>query len=111
MAPQRVHIASRRIIVNCFILLFTVHRIHSTDDEGYICTHLSPLAVDSIELAQGYRFDREAQDIYTSRDLLEFVPRRQWPEIQLPAPQAVAQPDVPIPFLFGAFLQSLHRAM
>ena len=48
-------------------------------------------------MARGYRFDREAQDIYTSRDLLEFVPRRQWPEIQLPAPQVVAQPDVPMP--------------
>ena len=110
MAPQRVHIASRRIIVNCLILLFTVHRIHSTDDEGYICTHLNPLAVDSIEMAQGYRFDREVQDIYTSRDLLEFVPRRQWPEIQLPAPQVVAQPDVPMPGNFPDLLQGLQAS-
>ena len=53
--------------------------------------------MDSIEQAWGYRFDREAQDIYLSRDLLEFVPRHQWPEVQLPVPQAVPQPEAPTP--------------
>ena len=74
---------------------FAVHRIHSTDEEGYICTHLSPLAVDSIEKARGYSFEREDQQIYLSKDLLEFTPRRQWPEIQLPVPQVIPQAEAP----------------
>ena len=93
--------------------MFAVHHIHSTDEEGYIYTHLSPLAVDSIEQAQGYRFDREDQSIYLSGDLLEFVPRRQWPEVQLPVPQAVPQPEAPTPSVNEELLkgfQSTHDA-
>ena len=53
--------------------------------------------MDSIEMVQGYRFDREMQEIYLSRDLLEFIPRRQWPDIQLSIPQAVPPPQPPEP--------------
>ena len=87
-----------------------MHSIHSTDDEGYIYTHLSPLAVDSIEKAQGYRFDREDQQIYLSRDLLEFTPRRQWPEVQLPVPEVVPQPEAPSPSANQELLKRLQSS-
>ena len=64
--------------------------------------------MDSIEQAQGYRFDREVQDIYLSRDLLEFVPRHQWPEVQLPVPQAVPQPEAPTPSVNEELLKGLQ---
>ena len=65
--------------------------------------HLCPLAVDSIEQAHGYRFDREDQSIYLSRDLLEFVPRRQWPE-------AVPQPVAPAPSANEELLKGLQTS-
>ena len=65
----------------CFCSSISVHRVHTTNDDSYVYTHLRPLAVDSIKQAQGYRFDRENQEIYISR---EFIPRCQWPGIQLP---------------------------
>ena len=83
------------LMVKVFIFCITVHHVHSTDEDGYIYTHLSPLAVDSIEQAPGYRFDREMQEIYLSRDLLKFVPRHQWPDIELPVPQVVPPPQPP----------------
>ena len=91
--PRWSQLASQCIIGR--FISFTVHRIHSTDEEGYLCTHLSPLAVDSIEKARGYSFEREDQQIYLSKDLLEFTPRWQWPEIQLPVPQVIPQAEAP----------------
>ena len=70
-------------------MVLSVQCTQSTDDEGYICHHLCPLAVDSIQKAAGYSFEREDQAIYLSKDLLNFIPRHQWPEVQLPIPQAV----------------------
>ena len=70
-------------------MALSVWHTQSTDDEGYICHHLCPLAVDSIQKAAGYSFEREDQSIYLSKDLLDFIPRCQWPEVQLPIPQAV----------------------
>ena len=87
-----------------------MHRIHSTDDEGYIYTHLSPLAVNYIEKARGYRFDREDQRIYLSRDLLEFTPRHQWPEVQLPVPEVVPQPKAPAPSANQELLKGLQSS-
>ena len=46
-------------------------------------------SVDSIQKATGYSFEMEKQAIYLSKDLLDFIPRNQWPEVQLPIPQAV----------------------
>ena len=92
-------------MVKVFIFCITVHRVHSTDEDGYIYTHLIPLAVDSIEQAHGNRFDRE---IYLSRDLLEFVPRHQWPDIQLPVPQVVPQPQPPVPSVNEEVLKGLQ---
>ena len=66
----------------------------------------------SIEQAHGFRFDREMQEIYLSRDLLEFVPRHQWPDIQLPVPQAVPPPQPPAPSVNEVLkgLQTTHDA-
>ena len=51
------------------------------------------LSVNSITQVTGYEFKREDQSIYLSKDLCEFVPRRQWPEITLPVPtEAPPQP-------------------
>ena len=50
----------------------------------------------------------EAQDIYLFRDLLEFVPRHQWPECQLPVPQAVPQPEAPTPSVNEELLKGLQ---
>ena len=83
---------------------------HSFNWQLRVLYHLSPLAVDSIEQAQGYRFDREIQSIYLSRDLLEFTPRHQWPEIQLPVPQAVPQPEAPAPSVNQELLQGLQSS-
>ena len=96
------------LMVTVFIFCITVHRVHSTDKDGYIYTHLSPLAMDSIEQAHGYRFDREMQEIYLSRDLLEFVPRCQWPDIRLPVPQVVPPPQPPAPSVNEEVLKGLQ---
>ena len=84
-----------------------MQRVHTTHEDGYIYTHLSPLAADSIKQAQGKRFDRENQEIYLSRDLLEFIPRCQWPEIQLPIPQA-GPPPPPQPSVNEELMRGLQ---
>ena len=94
--------------IKVFIFCITVHRVHSTDEDGYIYTHLSPLAVDSIEQAHGYRFDREVQEIYLSRDLFKFVPRHQWSDIQLPVPQVVPPLQPPAPNVNEEVLKGLQ---
>ena len=50
------------------------------------------------------------QEIYLSRDFLEFIPRHQWPDVQLPVPQPPQppQPSVNEEVLNG--LQSTHDA-
>ena len=53
-------------MVKYFHSSISVHRVHTNDGDGYVYNHLKPLAVDSIEQAQGYRFDRENQEIYLS---------------------------------------------
>ena len=54
-----------------------------------------PLEVNSISLAAGYEFKHENQSIYLSKDLSEFTPRRQWPNITLPVPASI--PPQPAP--------------
>ena len=57
-----------------------------------------PLSINSITLATGYEFKWENQAIYLSKDLCEFMPRRQWPGITLPIPAAAPpQPTLPGP--------------
>ena len=64
------------------------------------------LSVNFITQVTGYKFKREDQPIYLSKDLCEFVPRRQWPEITLPVPTEA--PPQPAPL--GPYTQ-LIRAM
>ena len=106
MAPQRLQLAPRWLKF-LFIFCITVHLVHLTDEDGYIYTHLSSLVVDPIEQAHGYRFDREMQEIYLCRDLLEFVPRHQWPDIQLPVLQVVPPPQPPAPNVNEEVLKGL----
>ena len=56
---------------------------------------LMPLSVNSITQVTGYKFKREDQSIYLSKDLCELVPRRQWPEITLPV--LTEAPPQPMP--------------
>ena len=56
---------------------------------------LMPLSVNSITRATGYKFKNENQAIYLNKDLCEFTPRRQWPEITLPVPTEA--PPLPTP--------------
>ena len=64
-------------------------RVTDTDREGHVYSSLMPLEVNSIALSTGYEFKCEDQSIYLSKDLCEFVPQRQWPDIVLPVPAEV----------------------
>ena len=44
----------------------------------------------------GYEFKWEDQSIYLSKDLCEFIPRRQWPEITLPVPTEAPPQPAPV---------------
>ena len=82
----------------------------STDDEGYIYHHLRPLAVDSIQKSAGYSFERKHQAIYLSKDFLDFIPRCQWPQVQLPIPKATppAPPQTGTSMVLVRGLQGTH---
>ena len=67
-----------------------------TGNDNYVYSSLMLLEVNSISLATGYEFKQEDQAIYFSKDLCEFTPRRQWPEITLPAPAAVPPQPAPL---------------
>ena len=66
------------------ILFFPVARVTEAGSDGQIYSSLIPLEVNSISLATGYEFKHENQSIYLSKDMCEFTPRRQWPNITLP---------------------------
>ena len=66
-----------------------------TNREGHIYSSLIPLEVNLIALATGYEFKWEDQSVYLSKDLCEFVPRREWPDIILPVPAEA--PPQPVP--------------
>ena len=55
-----------------------------------------PLEVNFISLATGYKFKHENQSIYLSKDLCEFTPRRQWPNIPLPVPVSIPPQPAPV---------------
>ena len=75
-------------------LYISVLGVSESDTENFLYSiRLMPLSINSITQATGYKFKREDQSIYLSKDLCEFVPRRQWPEITLPVPtEAPPQP-------------------
>ena len=65
---------------------FLVPCVTEADSDGQVYSSLMPLEVNSISLAIGYEFKHENQSIYLSKDLCEYIPRRQWPNITLPVP-------------------------
>ena len=62
-------------------ITFSVPCINEAGNDGQIYSSLMPLEVNSISLATGYEFKHENQSIYLSKDLCEFTPKRQWPNI------------------------------
>ena len=55
-----------------------------------------PREANSISLATGYEFKYENQSIHLSKDLCEFTPRRQWPNITLPVPASIPPQPAPV---------------
>ena len=79
-----------------FILLFLVPRVTEAGSDGQIYSSLMLLEVNSISLATRYQFKHENQSIYLSKDLCEFTPRRQWPNITLPVPASTPPQPAPV---------------
>ena len=67
-----------------------------TGSDNYIYSSLMLLKVNSISHATDYKFKQEDQAIYFSKDLCEFTPKRQWPEITFPVPAAVPAQPAPL---------------
>ena len=75
---------------------FLVPHVTEASSDGQIYSSLMPLEVNSISLATGYEFKHENQSIYLSKDLCEFIPRRQWPNITLPVPASAPPQPAPV---------------
>ena len=75
---------------------FPVSHVTEAGSDGQVYSSLMPLEVNSISLATGYEFKHENQSIYLSKDLCEFTPRRQWPNITLPVPASVSSQPAPV---------------
>ena len=71
------------------ILLFLVPHVTEANSDGQVYSSLMPLEVNSISLATGYEFKHKNQSIYLNKDLCEYIPRRQWPNITLPVPASM----------------------
>ena len=74
------------------ILLFLVPRVTEAGSDGQIYSSLMPLEVNFILLATGCEFKHEN----LSKDLCEFTPRRQWPNITLPVPASAPPQPAPV---------------
>ena len=86
---------------------FLVPRVTEAGSDGQVYSSLMPLEVNSISLATRYEFKHENQSIYLSKDLCEYIPRRQWyNNITLPVPASMP----PQPASVGSNTQ-LIRAM
>ena len=77
-------------------LSISVLHVSETDDKNFLYSILMPLSVNFITQAMGYEFKHEDQSIYLSKDLCEFTPWRQWPEITLPVPTEAPPQQVPL---------------
>ena len=83
------------------LITFSVPRITEAGNDGQVYgsqvySSLMQLAVNSISLATGYEFRHENQSIYLSKNLWEFTPRRQWPNITLPVPAPIPPQPAPV---------------
>ena len=79
-----------------FIYLFLMPHVTEAGSDGQIYLSVMLLEVNSISLATGYEFKHENQSIYLSKDLCEFIPRRQWPNITLPVPASAPPQPAPV---------------
>ena len=75
---------------------FLVPHVTEARSDGQIYSSLMPLEVNSISFATRYKFKHENQSIYLSKDLCEFIPRRQWPNITLPVPASAPPQPAPV---------------
>ena len=58
--------------------MILVKRVDEVDADGELYSYLKTLGTDSVTLAPGYDFSKEPKDIYTTGDLCEFFPRREF---------------------------------
>ena len=93
-------------LYNPYYYFFVVPCVTEANSDGQVYLYLMPLEVNSISLATGYKFKHENQSIYLSKDLCEYILRRQWPNITLPVPASAT----PQPASVGPNTQ-LNRAM
>ena len=77
-------------------IIFPVPCVTEAGSDGRIFSSLMPLEVNSISLTTGYEFKHQNQSIYLSKDLCEFTPRRQWPNIILPVPASAPPQPAPV---------------
>ena len=73
-----------------FLMSFPVCRIDGVDKDGNVTTVTHSLSPDSVTLAQSYDAMKEDPDIYKTLDLCRYSGPRQFPEMQLPIPGALA---------------------
>ena len=60
------------------------------DADGDLYSYLETLGTDSITLAPGYDFSKEPRAVYTTCDLCNFIPRREFPDQALSCDTPVA---------------------
>ena len=77
-------------------IIFSVPHVTEASSDGQIYLSLMPLEVNSISLATGYKFKHENQSIYLSKNLCEFTPRRERPNITLPVPASAPPQPAPV---------------
>ena len=96
LSRRWLHVPQGQMFHYIIHIIFSVPRITEAGNDGKIYSSLMPLEVNSISLATGYEFKHENQSIYLSKDLCEFTPRRQWPNITLPVPMSVPPQPAPV---------------
>ena len=93
---SQLHVLQGQMVHYTIHITFSVPHITEASNDGQIYSSLMPLEVNSISLATGYKFKHENQSIYLSKDLCEFTPRRQWPNITLPIPASIPHQPAPV---------------
>ena len=94
-ATRQMHLAIGRLIYYSsylvpFPMSFSVRRIDGVDNNGNVTTVTHSLSPDSVTLARGYDAMKENPNIYKTLDLCGYSAPRQFPEMQLPVPGALA---------------------
>ena len=92
----QLHVLWGQMVHYTIHITFSVPCVTDASNDGQIYSSLMPLEVNSISLATGYEFKHENQSIYLSKDLCEFTPGRQWPNITLPVPASIPPQPAPV---------------